>query len=450
MVKDEDNPTLTAGYVESITPDRLQLRGWVDCGDSRGIPRLACFHRSTIVGTASVGPGRSDVRRARGVDGRDFIICLEAPAPEGALATGELRVVVVDDSGLVTGELSKAKMLMRDEATRLISLLAPAVPGVSNPEHGRVVVQRNSRPASGADLSEIRFPVGLLSSDGSVALGRDGHLFLVGGSNRLSDLYAEPSSREELVAIESLASSWRALFEERSAGCELRGVRYLQLVIPEKSTVMRRLLDGGEGETPRLREIERSVRDLPYYVSARDAFVDWSGAGDPWMRHDSHTSPLGALALMRLIVSHLDASCDALSGVSISRPSFYNGDLAVRLFGMDLWDLQLDPAVDGVVMTDSHPVLISAVDPSDGRHIGVRRVWRRDDAPLPIRVVVFGNSFFGRGANASRLSWWCARLFGEFHFIWSPSIDFDYVDAIHPDVVIGQTVERFLGQVPKA
>ena len=46
--------------------------------------------------------------------------------------------------------------------------------------------------------------------------------------------------------------------------------------------------------------------------------------------------------------------------------------------------------------------------------------------------------------NQSSLSYWLAGWFEEFHFVFSPDLDQDYVDRINPDVVICQTIERFL------
>jgi hypothetical protein len=88
--------------------------------------------------------------------------------------------------------------------------------------------------------------------------------------------------------------------------------------------------------------------------------------------------------------------------------------------------------------------------PPNGEHVGIRCVWTNTNAPVPLRVVAFGNSFFERGASGANLSWWAARWFREFHFIWSPFVDYDYIDRVAPDVVVCQTIERFLPMVPRA
>ncbi len=78
------------------------------------------------------------------------------------------------------------------------------------------------------------------------------------------------------------------------------------------------------------------------------------------------------------------------------------------------------------------------------QHVGTHYVWRNAKAINKLKVIAFGNSFFDRGTSISCLSWWLARLFSEFHFIWSPDMDFEYINKVKPDLVIGQTIERFL------
>ena len=45
--------------------------------------------------------------------------------------------------------------------------------------------------------------------------------------------------------------------------------------------------------------------------------------------------------------------------------------------------------------------------------------------------------------------WWITRLFEEVHFHWNAALDDEQIKAVQPDLVIGQTVERFLPMVPE-
>ena len=110
-------------------------------------------------------------------------------------------------------------------------------------------------------VSSVYLPVGLKSPDESAVLGHDGHLFLVGGSNRLMDLYAE----DHPTAAEG-ASQWIELFDRRFDSLSRRGMKYVQTVIPEKLTVLSHLAPVEMTvPTPRMALIEEALADRDYY-----------------------------------------------------------------------------------------------------------------------------------------------------------------------------------------
>jgi len=186
------------------------------------------------------------------------------------------------------------------------------------------------------------------------------------------------------------------------------------------------------------------------YVSALDVLSSWRpGQDDPWLRHDSHLSASGALALIRALLPRLSVDPSVLSDVVLGRHTLINGDLGRRFFGIDLWDPQLEP--DDVAAWPSREIAPHVVeDPPGGRHIGSRLHWRNNEALIDASILVFGNSFFGSGQSAGKLSWWFARLFKDFEFVWDPAFDVDHLRRRKPDLVVGQTIERFLGRVPEA
>lgn len=83
-----------------------------------------------------------------------------------------------------------------------------------------------------------------------------------------------------------------------------------------------------------------------------------------------------------------------------------------------------------------------------GRQTGTTVVWINDSAIIDASVIVFGNSFFGTGESEEGISYWFAHAFREFHFIWSGEADWDYVSKQKPDIVICQTIERFMAGTP--
>lgn len=339
------------------------------------------------------------------------------------------------DRAVRQGERHVANRRKRDELSRLLGALEPAAP-----------------PAASTCLSSpIEVPLGHLSLDGTALVGRQGCLFLVGGSNSVLDQYlADP----EHPALVEAAARWLDRVSERRAACDALGARFLQLVVPEKLGVVRDLFPWTiPAASPLLGRIEAAVSRAPglarSYVSGLSVLgtLDLGSRCDSVRRIDSHLSCQG-------IVRILQATLDAM-GVSLPRPPtqwkevLVTGDLAERFFGVPLFetirlpaDAFCDALSGGVALAEAH-------DPPNGGHVGTRYVWRNAAAPVPIKVVAFGNSYFERGGDAGALSWWFARLFAEFHFVWDPRMDADYVAAEKPDWVICQTVERFLPSVPE-
>ncbi len=88
-------------------------------------------------------------------------------------------------------------------------------------------------------------------------------------------------------------------------------------------------------------------------------------------------------------------------------------------------------------------------DPEQG-HLGITRKFINQNAPINKRVLCFGNSFFERGGTSRCLTWFFARLFREFIFIWSPAMEKRVILRERPDIVLCQTIERFLYRIPKS
>lgn len=295
----------------------------------------------------------------------------------------------------------------------------------------------------GADrLSPMLLPAGLVSSDGSTTLGRDGYLFIVGGTNDVAGLgRLDPAS----PMVQSTADKWHQLVASR---CALSGERrFLQVIMPEKSSVLPELLDFDMAmPTPTLCEIEKrlgvSESDSAVCISARHV-LSRSKASQVFRRIDSHLTPYGSFVVFREIMERLGLGSIELPSFSIEEVN--TGDLAFRFLGREIYETISTAAGPDFVQSRRH---VRHHFPEGGGHIGRFHVWENNDAPIRKRAVAFGNSFMDGDANQSSLSYWLAGWFQEFHFIFSPDMDLAYVERIDPDVVICQTIERFLLHVP--
>lgn len=437
------------GFIESISADRRTMSGWVRVDTLSRLPNIRVLGRDgTSFGAVEVGPERGDVTNRTGVHNRRFTAWLPFGLPPGALITGECSVVAEILGSEMT--LPSVGSLVADEASLLVYAAERAVGrgGVSDLPLRPSMVTGNERPSGMSAMSYLPFPVGLRSGDGSAVLGHGGHIFLTGGSNDLAARYKEPGTSLEAQMVVDQANQWRNVFAARAESCSALGALYVQTVIPEKSTVMHELLDGVSGPTPVMRQLESKMRDSIFYVSAIDALATRElPPAEPFLHHDSHLSSAGALTLLRSLLPAMGVDISTLATVELAHTTLVNGDLGRRFFGMELWGPDLEP-VDVWPWHSREIRPVEVVDPSNHGHIGRRRRWVNPSAPVDASVLVFGNSFFGAGQAAGKLSWWFSRLFKAYEFVWDPSFDFDRVGSSRPDVVVGQTIERFLGKVP--
>jgi hypothetical protein len=318
------------------------------------------------------------------------------------------------------------------------------------------------------DLTYVRVPIGVAAADGSAVTGGDGFLFLDQGSNGLTSQYRLPVDDP---TVQKDAARWLMLFQQRQAALQQRNVGYAQIVIPEKSTILTSVAPKELTPiTARLAlleqmialEFERSAGKMPvFYRSLVEMLRASYAAGvPPYLRTDSHFRAAGAQLTFYQIIRHLDSlmpqhadgfeAIAALCGHMTPSPETYvlKGDLGERFFGRPLYESDNYGDLAAIeALTPGAPVI--AEFPPEGLQ-NIRLVWRNPNAPSPLKVVAFGNSFFERGGGVHGLSWWFKHMFAEFHFHWRAEMDIAYVNEHKPDIVICQTVERFLPEIPKS
>ena len=280
-----------------------------------------------------------------------------------------------------------------------------------------------------------------------VHVGRDGWLFLIGGSNEVLGLY------QRTPAWWWRLRAWQRLIERRAARCEALGARFLQVIVPEKLTVMpdrcsRPLVDPGRSPGRRL---ALRMASSPHTAALLDLTGPLAAAAqeDIYHRTDSHWNYRGALI-------GYDAICAALG----ARPE---GDLLDRPFQdieltLDLGSKLTSPAAEAVrVYTTMRRARQSWVNEIIAAHRegrsrraptgGSHAVYRNEAADAdPRRVLLFGDSCAHYDPFA--LTGMLAETFLEIQFVWSSRIDWRLIEQVRPDIVIGEIAERFLRRVP--
>ena len=318
---------------------------------------------------------------------------------------------------------------------------APATgPGepANAPVHG-------AAPAPGPDGG----PGPVADDDEEVHVGRDGWLFLLGGSNRVIDLY-----RHESSFTESLALDWVELLRARGDRLQARGIDYVHLPAPEKLTLLHhkaareiehpggspilQLVSRHEADTPNLLNV------VPYLASQLDKYTVY------W-KTDTHWAPWGCFLAYQMLCTRLGIATNQ----DILNYPFSEGELAMDL-GAKLDPPQSERARFYRLERHSRRVYANPLvrykearglvnEPS--LHVGSHVIFRNDSpAADPRTVVLFGDSFSEYRNHL--LTGMLAETVRELHFVWNASIDDEYVRRVRPDIVVTELAERFMTRVP--
>lgn len=292
-------------------------------------------------------------------------------------------------------------------------------------------------------LSSLR--IGDISSDRVATVGADQRLFLFEGSN---DHYRAYAKANEFISIEN-GRKWADLTAQRQAKSS-ESLQVLSLFVPNPASCMPDLypMPLGTCPTPAWSEMRRLLsvdNGVLFCQELFDASTPENREVEfPWSPSDSHWSEFGALLVANSILRRLTVSPIDAHRISVD-PVFFAGDLGHR-FGEGVGvfateSLEFDLPTPSCVYDSGHGSLA-------GASMGRRVEWSCPDAPMPLSLVVVGNSFAGTGLNRLHLVYWLSRVFQRTVFLHGSSIPTDVVDAYRPDILLFQGLERFLGVVP--
>ncbi|AWN49556.1 hypothetical protein DK419_27120 [Methylobacterium terrae] len=281
-------------------------------------------------------------------------------------------------------------------------------------------------------------------------IGKDGWLFLTGGSNGAADLY-----RTDL-AVWRMLRGWRRLLLARAARAEGLGLRYLHLVSPEKLSVYDRHFFGRGPVRAARSPARRLARLLRLSAAGRRLWVDAltplraaRDTTDLYYRTDTHWTSHGTLIAYRALCAAGGAA--PLDDLLPTRPVV----TATRI--MDLGEKLQFPVPE---TRDLHVIPLRARvaersplhalarrHPALDLHTGVAVGYRNDDPTAdPRRLLLFGSSYSGYGESG--LTAMLAETFREVHFVWSAEVDWDLVARLRPDLLVTESAERYMARLP--
>ena len=285
------------------------------------------------------------------------------------------------------------------------------------------------------DISAFQLQAGLRSKSGVAITGKSGHLFLHGGSNKVDELFQNNDIHVEKVP------KWLALFSARKERAINNNYRYVQFVIPEKQTLLsQQYYRNIDGPSQLLKTIEES--DRSFYFSIVDAFSKYEG-NDLFFKTDSHLNAKGTYYLFKELVKYLGF-------LLVSEPEFIvskqlTGDLGRKYYPITFWE-KFETTND---IPKSTRQLKNKFIPANKIHMGRHIHWVNPEALFERKVLIFGNSFCEMGTEQHHLTWWFSQYFSECQFVWSGDFNNKLIDKFKPDIVIGQSIERFLRLAPK-
>jgi hypothetical protein len=291
------------------------------------------------------------------------------------------------------------------------------------------------------DLARWGHPPGTRSADGVAIVGRDGCLFLSGGTNANLEQYVGGAQ----MGLEWL-DAWRQTIAGRHEEMRDFGVASALLVVPDKLAVYEDLYpDDLSRVGPRPIEKLQAAADLPFVYPIDDLLAARAAGEEIYPRTDTHLTFRGNELLFASVAAALDVqSIPDHSGLAFGEYPMA-GDLGIK-FDPPIVSLVRQPVSlgDAEIAEDNREEFVAV-----GAHIGTRRVFRNRRAADPRVAVVFGDSFGFGGPQYQGLSWFMAQVFRETHFIWVPcGWAADYVRRVGAEAVLVQGAERFVVRVP--
>ncbi len=290
------------------------------------------------------------------------------------------------------------------------------------------------------------------SSD--IHIGKHGWLFLLKGSNNSIDYYRTPN-----LFNKNLINGWKMLLKKRIEYFSRKNIKYVHLFVPNKLTVYPEYFNGElpfYDHTPLLKfsgelsqqgetELFKQVIDPTNY------FKELKKTHMLFWKTDTHWTFYGVFGAYQLICAILGITPN---NELLHRPQT-TGRLVMDEGGKLTPPIEEEVSFFNVLKNAKRTYANELIQYKENNsleitrgdlHIGSNVVFQNEAASSSKTVVLFGDSFSEYRPNY--LTGTVAETFREVHFVWSTSIDFQYVQRVKPDIVITEIVERFMPRVP--
>ncbi|HEY5232625.1 MAG TPA: alginate O-acetyltransferase [Verrucomicrobiae bacterium] len=277
-------------------------------------------------------------------------------------------------------------------------------------------------------------------SSPDVILGRDGWLFYSGDNMIENFRGSNPFTRDQLKA-------WQNLLESRRDWCVRHGSAYIFVIPPDKQSIYPEHLPAWllpvkkPGKLDQFMAYMKTNSTVPV-LDLRPALLAAKTNRTVYLLTDTHWNNLGAFAGCQSLISALSRQLPGLKPLPLEaferkivpQPA---GDLS-RMLGQEQWTIEKA----NVIFSPQPPLKPLAVVVDTNLLAGR---WKKGAEPVFTenpegrrKAVVFRDSFAG---------YWIPFLGYDFNrviYIWQFNWDMAFLEKQKPDVVIDETLERFL------
>lgn len=280
--------------------------------------------------------------------------------------------------------------------------------------------------------------IGRVSNDRSAVIGRGGWCFIYEGSNNYRGSYL---NRDLLTR----GDEWARLIEARQKLCDMLGIQFLQIIIPNKLTLLPEYFPEpvlAETSFP-LQGLIASKVDANVLIPIRE-LKDDNVKEYVYRRNDSHLTVGGDAYLVEIILEALGLIKYECPNVE-TQEIVHIGDLGGK-FIPQIREYCHAPLWDNGLLDQRHIVKTSEIIPNNGFN-GIEQEFYNNNAAIDKTILVIGNSFFERVPSWG-ISPFIAALFKKYKFLWKPNLSELELNSYSPDIVVMQTCERFMTVLP--
>jgi len=298
-----------------------------------------------------------------------------------------------------------------------------------------------------------------------VHAGKEDWLFLTGGEHRVIDLFANEST-----FTPDMAKQWVSLVQNRANQLSARGIDFVHLIVPDKLTLLNRhyadALPNPDGSP--IRQLQsRHGPELHHFLDVVAYLSNGIDKYPVFWKTDNHWTAWGCFMAYQLLCSRLqiptntqilnypfneEQTTQGLAPLVAKGSQSSVVKETVRTYSLNKFservyanhvvryreNLNLDKISKKIAdaKTDATATELDQIirDMLDGHGSHVVYENNSPDA-VDKKIVLFGDSFSDYKQNL--LTGMLAETVREVHFIWSHSVDHEYIRLIRPDIPAG-------------